>query len=192
MFEIFRNYIENRIPLTENQWIKASVYLQSKNVRRGELLVSPGVKPEHGFFVMKGCLRNYVVKDGKEHIIQFAPENWWIGANHAVLPPETSIMYIDAVEDSRVALFDHNFMSILLNEIPEFMIMRQQLQEKAFRSLEKRVTHLLSSNAEERYTYFINTYPSLATRLPLKMIASYLGMAPQSLSRVRSKYAVKQ
>jgi CRP-like cAMP-binding protein len=188
MFDIFKTYLASKIPITDQQWSRAEEHLSFKNARRGEILVSKTDIPYQGMFVMKGCLRNYMIKDGKEHIIQFAPEHWWMGANHAVPDPEPSSLYIQAIEDSRIALFDFNFIQILVEEAPGFLELRQQLQQKAFRNLELRVGHLLSSSAEERYTYFISTYPGLATRLPLKMIASYLGMAPQSLSRIRSNY----
>jgi CRP-like cAMP-binding protein len=188
MFEAFKNYIGTRVEISDRQWEELEKFLVFKHVKHGELMVEPGQIIAHGFFVMKGCLRNYIIKDDKEHILQFAPENWWIGANYAVAVPQPAFVYIDAVEDSKIALYNNDFVYKLLDTVPGFMEMRQELQQNQFRNLEKRVLLLLSSSAEERYTYFLNTYPNLSVRLPQKMIASYLGMTPQSLSRVRSHY----
>jgi len=192
MFDPFRIYLENKAKITSEQFAKLAERLTYRQAKHGEVLIKPGEPCTFGMFVMSGCLRSYTVDRGKEHILQFAPENWWIGDNYGIIRPDEPARFsIDAVEDSKIALFDHTFMDSMIKMAPSAAEMKLNLEQNAFRALQLRIVQLLSATAEERYTFFISKYPQLATRLPQRMIASYLGMAPQSLSRVRSHYIGK-
>jgi CRP-like cAMP-binding protein len=191
MFREFRNYLESKIDITDDQFCQIEKLLSYKYVKRGELLLEPGQMALYGYFVMKGCLRSYIIDREKEHVMQFAPENWWIGDNNGIIRVEPALFYIDAIEDSRVAVYDHAFMDNLVIIAPQALLMKQNLQQNAFRSLQHRIMSMLSASAEERYINFITKYPVLAKRLPQKMIASYLGLAPQSLSRVRAQFSIR-
>lgn len=158
----------------------------SRFVKKGDLLVKTGQRSNEAFYVVKGCLRSYIIDEkGKEHIYQFAPENWIIGDLEFHKNKGNAFLNIDCIEDSEVK-------TIMVDKLSEFSFANDESTEVSMKklhnriyALQKRVIQLLSYSAEERYQEFMNTYPDLANRIPLKMIASYLGLTPEGLSRVR-------
>lgn len=130
-------------------------------------------------------------KNGKEHIIQFAPESWLISDRSSLYFNEKSIYYIEAVEDSEVLFLHPDFFSRLVEQFPNSIEKSDIIAQKHIRSLQDRINSLLGETAEERYMKFIRMYPDLLLRVPQWMIASYLGITPESLSRVRKELARK-
>ncbi|HYC86572.1 MAG TPA: helix-turn-helix domain-containing protein, partial [Chryseosolibacter sp.] len=126
---------------------------------------------------------------GKEHIIQFAPENWWISEQISLVNGEPSMYFIDAVEDTDYLSIHRTFFDEFEKLVPGARQMSNMLQLYSLRSFQKRLISHLSATGEERYLNFLQTHPSLALRLPQKMIASYLGVTPESLSRIRKELA---
>lgn len=165
-------------------------YVKKSKVKKGEFLLREGENSQYSFFVEVGLLRMYSIsKNGKEHIIQFAPENWLISDRSAHFN-EPAEYYIDAIEDSEVIALDHNFFTEL-KEYSEISKNHTKLMHNHTRSLQKRIKLLLGATAEERYLDFIKVYPNILQRVPLWMIASYLGITPESLSRVRKEVSKK-
>jgi CRP-like cAMP-binding protein len=190
MHDIFREYLKGKLNFTEQQFKEISQLLITKTLTKGTVLLSEGEICQYNVFVTRGCLRSYVIdKNGKEHIIQFAPENWWISEQNSLIKQEPAMYYIDAVEDTDVLLGQRDFNDKLSAIIPAGGQMLQLLFQNSFRSMQKRVVNLLSASAEQRYREFIKTYPTVALRVPQKMIASYLGITPESLSRIRKEVA---
>ncbi|HXP50608.1 MAG TPA: Crp/Fnr family transcriptional regulator [Bacteroidia bacterium] len=190
MVEVFKEYLKSKISFTDEKFKAISTLLIPKSVTKGTSLLSEGEVCQYNMFVIKGCLRSYVIdKNGKEHIIQFAPENWWISEQNSLLRQEPAIFFIDAVEDTQMLLMEKNFNEKLTEILPDGGRMLQLLFQNSFKAMQKRVVNLLSASAEERYIDFIKTYPTVALRVPQKMIASYLGITPESLSRIRKEVA---
>jgi CRP-like cAMP-binding protein len=161
--------------------------LPPTHVRKGEILLRAGEMTNAAYYVETGCLRSYLIDDkGKEHIYQFAPEDWIISDEEAMQEQKPALLYIDAIEDSviRVIHQPSDLKSNLDNDTAQQLLNSLEKKVNAFR---RRIIQLLSATAEERYLAFIKTYPDLAQRVPLKMIASYLGITPESLSRVRKE-----
>lgn len=166
--------------------------VQKKQVKKGDFLLREGEYCQNSFFVEKGLLRMYSINpNGKEHIIQFAPENWLVTDRSSVHFAEKADYYIDAIEDSEVVVLNENFFIQLQKDYPETIPNHIKLLHNHARSLQKRINLLLGANAEERYMDFLKTYPNITMRVPLWMIASYLGITPESLSRVRKELAKK-
>lgn len=163
-----------------------------KTVPKGTVLLKNGDLCHHNFFVQKGLLRSYALgSDGKEHVIQFAPENWFIVDRASVYFNDPSEIFIDAVEDSRVVLVDGDFMERLAKLNSDYAKFNDRLLHNHIRHIQKRLQLLLGASAEIRYLSFIEMYPDLLMRVPQWMIASYLGITPESLSRVRKELANK-
>jgi len=157
---------------------------------KGEFLLRPNQKCEHSFFVEKGLLKQYHIDEkGKEHILQFAPENWFVADRESAYFDNPSLYFIQAIEDSAVFLIDENFILSLSASTPAFLKFNHTLLHNHIRHLQKRIMMLLSATAEERYLNFISIYPDLTLRVSQIMIASYLGITPESLSRVRKDLA---
>ena len=163
-----------------------------KKVAKNELLLSEGEICMDTFFVEKGLLRMYSLdRNGKEHIIQFAPENWLISDRSSLNFNQKSKYYIEAVEDSEVFLLNKDFFTSMVEKFPQTAENNDMLLQKHIRNLQNRVNSLLADTAEERYMTFIKMYPDILLRVPQWMVASYLGITPESLSRVRKELARK-
>jgi len=192
MFETFRTYLQNKVQITDEQFEQISHLLFYKKVKRGQILLREGEVGKSVYFVANGCLRSYVIDcKGKEHIIQFAPEDWWIADQNSVIKREPAMFFIDALEDSELILMDRDFNVQVALIVPEMNQMTNMLLQNRLKALQKRLVFQLAATAEERYLDFMKTYPSLALRLPQHSIASYIGVAPESLSRVRKEIVRK-
>ena len=192
VFEIFRKYVEGRISLTEEQYGRLQSLCIIKKLRKKQYLLQEGDTWKYHAFITKGCMRTYSIDEkGLEHIIYFGIENWWIGDKESLMFNQPSKYNIDAVEDSEVVLFtDPNF-NLACKEIPAFNDMINNILQRSFAKSQSRIRAAISYTAEEKYLNFLNKYPGFATRIPQSMIASYLGITPETLSRVRSLSAKK-
>lgn len=187
-----QNYLANVFEVPAEKLSFCSIQYESRKINKHEFLLQQGEVCHHTFFVEKGLLRMYSIdKNGKEHIIQFAPENWLIGDRSSLYFNEKSNYYIEAVEDSEVLFLKPDFFSKLLEEFPNTIERNDLIIQKHVKSLQDRINSLLGETAEERYMKFTKMYPDLLLRVPQWMIASYLGITPESLSRVRKELARK-
>ena len=188
----FTKYLKAKanIPEPEFQLLIKKVELQ--NIEKGEILLRPGEVCRHSFFVEKGLLRSYTVDNsGKEHIIQFGSENWIVSDRSSAFFNESSDLFIDAIEDTHVVLISSDFINEASEISSSFRNFNQIALQNHIRHQQKRINLLLSASAETRYMNFIKLYPDLTLRVPQWMIASYLGITPESLSRVRKELAHK-
>lgn len=181
-------YFKKLIPLNlEEQEIVQSTF-RSRLFRKRQYALQEGDICTQMYFVVKGCLKMYKIDEkGNTHILQFAPENYWIndlGSFHGVKP---SALNIDAIEDTVVLQISHNDLILLYTKAPKFDRIFRVLLENSYVRLQQRLLQNISSTAEERYQSFIEIYPQLSNRLSQVMIASYLGMTPEFLSRLRNK-----
>lgn len=186
----FNNYLKAKTDLSEEAIVQLTQSLKIKTFVKGDFILNQGEVCHHSFFVEKGLLRSYTIDDsGKEHIIQFASENWIVTDRSSAYFNEASDMYIDAIEDTAVVFIDKEF----VNKVSELSVIFRQNNDQALhnhiRNLQKRINLLLGATAEKRYLEFIAMYPDLTLRVPQWMIASFLGITPEGLSRVRKELA---
>lgn len=149
--------------------------MKELKVTKGQILQKSQELNTKIYHVKSGLLRSYSIdKKGKEHIFMFAPEAWIIG--DLVSPEEPSMLFIDAIEDSIIYVREKDIDKE--NDVKKLI--------KRLSVLQKRVIQLMSSTALERYEDFMMTYPDISQRVPQRMIASYLGVTPEALSKVKS------
>jgi len=161
-----------------------------REVTRGAYLLREGETCEHSFFVEKGLLKQFAIDhQGKEHILQFAPENWIVSDRASAYFHQPSEYYIQALEDTQVMLVDEAFILQLARNNASFLEFNHRLLHNHIRHLQQRILQLQSATASERYQHFVKIYPDLLLRIPQVLIASYLGITPESLSRVRRDLA---
>jgi CRP-like cAMP-binding protein len=191
MLEKLKIYLKERLPITDEQFEHISGNLKVKTFQKNEILLSPGEMCTRTYFVLDGLLRSYSVDSkGKVHIIQFAPEKWWISERNTLFN-EASEFTIDAIETTTAVIIPKDYFLLASQYVPGFETFNSNMLNNAIRFMHKRINMLLSATAEERYLDFIKLYPNLTLRVPQWMIASYLGITPESLSRVRKDLASK-
>ncbi len=193
MFEKLRSFFERSIPITEEQFELIKKLFIPKMVKKGEFLLREGDLTKYSMFVASGCLRTYTIdNNGKEHILQFSPENWWTGEMSSFMSGVPAQCFIDAIEDSEILLTENDSIQKMSEYIPGMAVNYQAALQRSLVAKNQRIVSSLSATAEERYNDFLKTYPSLAQRVPQHMIASYLGITPETLSRIRKQQARKR
>ncbi len=189
----FRNHLSKILGVPINTLDFCSSHYDVKEVKKNEIILREGEISDSTYFVEKGLLRMYSIdKAGKEHIIQFAPENWIISDTTSQLLNEKSRFYIEAIEESTIVITKEGFFENLSKVYPDVAEKNQRLMFNHIKNLQNRVNALISTTAEERYMDFLKKYPNLMLRAPQWMVASYLGITPESLSRVRKELANKK
>ena len=190
MSTILREHFEKFITLNDAEFIYLLSHFSFKKVKRRRILLEQGDMVNNDYFVLSGCLKSYTVDDfGKEHILQFALEGWWIADMYSFLTGEPSTYDIDALEDTVVLRISYEDLIDLYMKAPKFDRIFRVLLENHFMQQQDRIGQLFSSTAEERYQSFLETYPHLQNRLSQVQIAAYLGVTPEFLSRIRSRMA---
>lgn len=163
-----------------------------REVKKGSVLVRAGDENHYTYNTLSGCLRSFVTDSkGKVHILQFAPEGWIIADQENQVKASPALYCIDAVENSHVLEIDFREIEDLMARYPEVAAKLAHLYRNRIFALYNRIIALVSQSAEERYIHFTQTYPQLSHRLPQHMIASYLGITPEALSRVRKRLLFK-
>ena len=186
MFEFFSSYLKEKAGLNEDELTQVRIVTVSKKLRKRQYLLQEGDVCHYNCFVVKGCLRNYrTSKDGNEHILRFAVENWWVSDPESYNNSTPSKNNIDALEESELLMIEKVDFNNLLDSIPHFKDFIYNLKAKSFDVSQNRIMSNISDTAEEKYSNFIKTYPDIFNRVPLHMIASYLGLSRETLSRIR-------
>ncbi len=164
--------------------------LQPAQVKKRRFLLQPGEVCLHSAFVTGGCMRGYTLDDnGFEHILQFAPEGWWIADMYSFLSGRPGQLYIDALEPTELLLLSKNDQEQLYVRVPKFERFFRIIIEKSLVASRQRILDNMSQTAAQRYEQFCSQYPSLIHRLPQKQIAAYIGVTPEFLSKLRGEKA---
>lgn len=188
----FKNYLISNLNLEDKDMDEVLERSPIKEVKKDTFLLRQNEHCKNTFFVESGLLRQFALDSkGKEHTISFVPENWLVSDRESLYFDKPSAYSIHALEDSKVIVMDEKFMDFLSDRIPSFVEFNNKLLHNHIRHLQERIKQLLSATAEERYVDFIEMYPDILQRVSQTMIASYLGIAPESLSRVRKELAKK-
>jgi len=193
MYEKLRTYVLASTEMSEEDFSLGTNLLIPKKLRRRQYLLQAGDVCRWIAFVSRGCLRQYALDDqGKEHIYTFAIEGGWITDAASYHAHEPSTSNIDALEDSELLLIDRATHEKLSALVPQWGLFFKRELENAYKDALIRVSEFVSLSAEDRYMRFLTKYPDLFQRIPLHQIASYLGMTPQSLSRIRRELASRK
>ena len=184
----FEAYLISNTGISAGEAKKQTSSLIEKSVYKNTFLLREGDICQYAFFVEKGLLRVYTTDDtGKEHIIQFVPQNWFFSDRSSIYFNEPSVYFVEAIEESTVVFLPKDFFD---SDSPDILRrLNDRLLNNHIRHLQRRINLLLGANAEQRYLEFMELYPDLMLRVPQWMIASYLGITPEGLSRVRKTLA---
>ena len=186
----FITHLTNRVDLTPEQIEEIKNFVTVKKFSRGEMIIQAGDYSPDYYFIEEGVLRSYTIdENGKEHIIQFGTENWIISDRNSSLCKKEAKFYIQAIEDSNVVILNEELSELIQKMNPKYIETQLMLLQNHVRHMQDRINSLLGATAKTRYLDFIRLYPNIMARVPQWMIASYLGITPESLSRVRKDIA---
>lgn len=190
MFEVLFQNLDEKIRLTEEEKQLCKSFFIPKKIRKRQYILQEGDVSKSIAFVEKGMLRSYTVDEkGNEHIMQFAFEGWWISDHYSFLTGEPAIYNIDALEDSELLLLSKKSEEQLMERIPKFERYFRILLQNNLIATQRRLIGSLSQTAEERYNQLIAGCPTIPKRVPQHMMASFLGITPETLSRIRKQVA---
>ena len=182
------DYFKNNISISSEIEDKLKEIIVEKNLVKGELILfDNSLKKEH-IFVASGCLRSfYKTENLKEHTIQFAVKNWWISDYMTLYTNEKSIVSIESLTNSKVLIISNGKLEEFYKEFPDFEVFQRKNFEKRIAALQRRILNLLALTATEKYNQFVSNYEVFEKVIPNYQIASFLGITPQSLSRIRKE-----
>jgi CRP-like cAMP-binding protein len=186
------DHFQQILRLTEAEQELILARTKQRTIKRRQMILQEGFVCQHYTFIVKGCFKMYGVDDrGIEHNIQFAAEGDWIadiGSFHSKKP---SRLFIEAVEPSEIIQIEQQDLYFLYINVPKLDRIFKVIIEHKYVELQNRVLQNISSTAQQRYLNFLEQYPTLASRLPNVQIASYLGITPEFLSKIRKDLSQK-
>ncbi|MBS1508341.1 MAG: Crp/Fnr family transcriptional regulator [Bacteroidetes bacterium] len=157
-------------------------------MKKKQLVLAAGNIGQEFFFVRRGLLRLFSTDDkANEHVIHFAPEGWWVADNHSFLLGKPAIFSIEALEDSEILMLSKENVDALSARVPIMERYFRLLMQTGIISLHRRIANAQSQSAEQKYLEMMELYPDIVIRTPQHYIASYLGVTPETLSRIRKK-----
>ena len=193
MFEVLFENIFKKISLNTDEQELLKTFFIPKKLRKKQYLLQEGDVAKYGAFVEKGMLRSYTIdKKGVELIVQFAFEGWWIGDQFSLITGEPSVYNIDALEDSELLLLTKPAEEEMLKQIPKMESFFRLLLQNHMIATQRRLVSSLSNSAEEKYQQLIDGCPTIPQRVPQHMLASYLGITPETLSRLRKQISMRK
>ena len=193
MYELFFSKLNEKVSFTKEEEALFKKYLIPKKLRRKQYLLQEGDVSKYVCFVEKGMLRLYSIDEkGSEKIIQFAPEGWYVSDLYSLITGEASNLNIDALEESELILITKESMEELRRKFPQYLEFSFLQMQSAYVALQRRLFDTINLTTEEKYTKLLNKYPDIVQRVPQHMVASYLGLTPETLSRVRKGMSLKK
>jgi len=193
MFSKFETYIKEQANLSDAEVELMRSMAVEKALRRKEFLLRQGEVCRYKIFVAQGLMRAYTTsEDGSEHIIQFSPENHWITDPESFANATPSNGNIDALEPAEVVLWTRKDLHYLSANIPGLKAYFDRLISRSSYMFRQRLLSAISLTAEEKYEEFIKKFPHLYERVPLHMVASYLGVTRETLSRIRRMQVIRK
>jgi CRP-like cAMP-binding protein len=181
-------YARKSVPLSEAEATAFAAAFKETRVKKRQFLIQPNFTAKSRYFVISGALRAYVIgEDGQEHTIQLALEEWWISDYNSYIYQQPASMFVVALEDSLLLEITYDEESRLKAENHQFETFFRKLAERSVAFMQRRIITRLTQSAEERYESFMERYSVFTSRFPQYVIASYLGMTTEFLSKIRNQ-----
>jgi CRP-like cAMP-binding protein len=186
MFDAFAKYLLSKADFPADALEQIQAVSVLRTLRKRQYLLQAGDAWAHYAFVTSGCLRTYSVDArGAEHTMHFAVENWWTGDQESLSSGQPSRYNIEAVEDSKLLLIKKEAFERLRHELPVFDEVINAILYHSFVASQNRIHSAISCSAEEKYREFLQKFPGLSLRIPQHLVASYLRITTETLSRIR-------
>ena len=187
---LFKNF-SKFITLSKEDVVVIQSFFTAKKFRKHQYILQNGNVSRWETYVVSGLTRTYEVDDkGQEHVLQFGPEDWWVGDLFSFLTDTPTRFNVDCLEDTLVLQISKADLDLLYHRVPAIERYFRIIVQNAYIASVNRIASALQKTAQERYQEFIARYPQVEQRVPNHQIASYLGITPQSLSRIRAKSTI--
>ncbi|MGH1336366.1 MAG: Crp/Fnr family transcriptional regulator [Aureispira sp.] len=181
-------YIKRYVKISETEIDLFKSYLKPRTLKKKEFLLKEGQFCKSRYFITKGCIRLYYIDNkGNEQIVHFGIDNWWITDYESLINKTPSKLYIQATENTELLEFPQEKFDELCGQVPQTERLFRKIMEKTYIASQRRIEYMFSLSGEELFNYFITTNPKFVQRVPQYMIASYLGLSPEFVSKVKSK-----
>jgi len=186
MPHILRAHIQKQIAISSIEFEAIFRFMERRFFKKREVLLHAGDCCDRYYFVIRGCLRTFTTDErGHDHIFHLAFEDWWAADLFSFVTGDPAFFTIEALEDTEVLSISHDDYEALLTTYPKFERFFRLLMQKAYVSSQKRTMDIMSISAERRYTDLIKSYPQMELRVAQHYIASFLGITPEALSRIK-------
>lgn len=189
MFEAFEKYLRSWVEISDEELEIIRAASTEKSLRKWQSILHDGEVWRITCFITSGCFRLYRFdKDGTDHTLRFGVENWWISDQESYNHGTPSEYNIEALAASKVIIWTKESWEELMRTVPALKLFNEKLLARGYEASQRRIFSLISSSAEEKYLEFQKTYPNVFNKVPLHMVASYLGISRETLSRIRKDF----
>jgi CRP-like cAMP-binding protein len=192
MSKIFlRQVMSQTIAIDDDEWAALEPYIFTKNIKKKTVYLREGTVSTDIGFVVKGALRQYYIVDGEEKTTFFFFDNSFVCDYDSFLTQRPTDHYIEAIEDCEILYFSREVIYRLYRLYPKYETFGKLIAESVYLCIKERLTHFLLNTPEQRYRHFMQSTEAdqILQRVPQHYVASYLGITPVSLSRIRARVA---
>lgn len=187
------DYIKKYTDLTSEEEILLLSKINIRTYLKNQYIVQQGDVCKSINFIITGCTKTfYMNTEGQEHIVMFSIEDWWTSDLGSFITQKPADFNVQCIENTQLIQFSYDNLEELYREIPKFERLFRKIVERAFVASQKRIIRNFSLDAKERYKIFKTTYPKIDQRVPQYMIASYLGITKEFLSKIKSQLISEQ
>ena len=192
-FQPLLDYINRLVQLDENEEKKLCELISYRKLLKGQYFLQQGDVCKLSGFVVSGCTKTFFVDDeGQEHVVMFSIEDWWTSDMGSYISQKPADFNVQCLENTTLIQLSYENQEEILREIPKLERFFRLIIERAFVSSQKRIVRNLSMSAKDRYLHFRNVYPKIEQRIPQYLIASYLGITKEFLSKIKSQLILEQ
>ncbi|SMO58104.1 Crp/Fnr family transcriptional regulator [Gracilimonas mengyeensis] len=189
MYEQLKKSLQEHVTLSDKEWELCKHSFRPKRMLKRQFLLQEGDVCRELAFVEKGALYSYSLDmSGNKRVIRFAFEGWWMANLQSFFTGKPTRLNIEVLEDSELLILDRKNHEMLLEQVPPYERYHRIIVQNAYVALQRRVENALGLTAEEKYERLIAESPAFLNRVPQHLIASYIGVSPETLSRVRGSY----
>lgn len=193
MIEVFKEYVQRTISLTEDEWELIRSKIRLDVIAKRQCLLRQGQHWESYAFIVKGCVKTFkYTSTDIETIISFNCENSWVGDRESLITGNPSRFNIESLEETHFVIFNSNDFDFIAHEIRSFSDFQKTISYETFINSNQKINAMFNYSADERYRNFILQYPNLSFRIPQNLIANFLGIKAETLSRLRKKTCKNQ